>query len=64
MEPQKPGNSPGLGPELVKKHRVAKERAGQRIRSWTVQNEMRGALRFYSAISEWRRCERIRAGVM
>ena len=31
MEPQKPGNSLG----------VAKEPAVQRVRSWTVQNEMR-----------------------
>ena len=44
MEPQKPGNSPGSGPEVVKRRRVAKERAAQRARSWTVQNEMRGVL--------------------
>ena len=36
MEPQKSGNSP----EVVKRQRVAKERAAQRVRSWTVQNEM------------------------
>ena len=44
MEPQKPGNSPGLGPEVVERRRVAKERAVQRVRSWAVQNEMRGVL--------------------
>ena len=32
------------GPEVVKKQRVAKEREAQRVRSWTVQNEMRGVL--------------------
>ena len=42
METQKPGNSPGPGPEVVERQRVAKERAAQRVRSWTVQNEMRG----------------------
>ena len=44
MEPQKPGNSPGSGPEVVEGPRVAKERAAQRVRSWTVQNEMRDVL--------------------
>ena len=44
MEPQKPGNSPGFGPEIVQRQRVAQERAVQRVRSWTVQNEMRGVL--------------------
>ena len=44
IEPQKPGNSPGPGPEVVEKPRVAKEWAAQRVRSWTVQNEMRGVL--------------------
>ena len=38
MEPQKPGNSPGSGPEVVKGQSVA------RVRSWTVQNEMRDVL--------------------
>ena len=32
-----------------KRQRVAKEQAAQRVRSWTVQNEMRGALRRVSA---------------
>ena len=41
METQKLGSSPGPGPEVVERQRVAKERAEQRIRSWTVQNEMR-----------------------
>ena len=49
MEPQKPGNSPGSGPEVVKRQRVAKERAAQRVRSWTVQNEMRDVLGRVSA---------------
>ena len=38
------GNSPGPGPEVVERQRVAKERAAQKVRSWTVQNEMRGVL--------------------
>ena len=42
MEPQKPGYFPGPGPEVVERQRVAKERAAKRVRSWTVQNEMRG----------------------
>ena len=49
MEPQKPGNSPGPGPEVVKRQRVAKEHAAQRVRSWTMQNEMRGVLGRVSA---------------
>ena len=44
MEPQKPGNSPGSGPQVVERQRVAKERAAQRVRSWIVQNEMRDVL--------------------
>ena len=44
MEPQKLGNSSGPGPEMVERQGVAKERAAQRVRSWTVQNEMRGVL--------------------
>ena len=31
MKAQKPGNSPGSGPEIVKRQRVAKERAAQRV---------------------------------
>ena len=49
MESQKPGNSPGSGPEVVERQRVAKDRAAQRVCSWTVQNEMRGVLRRVSA---------------
>ena len=49
MEPQKPGNSPGSGPEVVERQSVAKERAAQRVRSWTVQNEIRGVLGLVSA---------------
>ena len=37
------------GPEVVEKQRVAKEQAAQRIRSWTVQSEMRGVLGRVSA---------------
>ena len=44
IEPQKPGNSPEPGPEVVERQRVAKERVVQRVRSWTVQNETRGVL--------------------
>ena len=44
MEPQKPGNSTGPGPEVVQRQRVANEGAAQRVRSWTVQNEIRGVL--------------------
>ena len=44
MELQKPSNSSGSGPEVVQRLRVSKERAAQRVRSWTVQNEMRDVL--------------------
>ena len=44
MEPQKPGNLPRSGAEVVEKQRLAKERAAQKVRSWTVQNEMRDVL--------------------
>ena len=44
MGPKKSGNSPRSGPVVVERHRVAKEKAVQRVRSWTVQNEMRGVL--------------------
>ena len=49
MKPQKLGNFPGPGPEVVKSQRVAKERAALRVHSWTVQNEMRGVLGQVSA---------------
>ena len=44
MEPKNPGNSPGPATEVVERQKIAKERATQRVRSWTVQNEMRGVL--------------------
>ena len=47
VEPQEPGNSPEPGPEVAET--VAKERAAQRIRSWTVQNELKGVLGRVSA---------------
>ena len=49
MEPQKLGNSPGPRPEGVKRQRVAKEQAAQGVRSWTVQNNMRGIVGRVSA---------------
>ena len=49
MEPQKPGNSTGPGPEVVEGQRVAKGRAAKRVCSWTVQSEMRGVLGRMSA---------------
>ena len=42
MEPQKPSNSPGPGPEVVERESAMSER--RRVRCWTVQNEMRGVL--------------------
>ena len=44
MEPEKPGNSSGSGPEVVQRQRVANECAAQRVCSWTMQNEIRGVL--------------------
>ena len=41
MEPQKSGNSRGPGTEVVERQQIAKERATQGVRSWTVQDEMR-----------------------
>ena len=41
-EPQKPGNFPGPGPEVVEREFPKSERC--RVRSWTVQNEIRGVL--------------------
>ena len=49
MKPQKPGNYPRPRSKIVERQRVAKERAAQRVRSWTVQNEMRGVLERVSA---------------
>ena len=44
MRPQKLGNSPGSGLEVVERQKIAKERATQRVRSWTAQNEIRAVL--------------------
>ena len=49
MEPQKPGNFSGPEPEIVERQKVAKEQAAKRVRSWTVQNEMRNVLKRISA---------------
>ena len=49
MEPQKPGNSPGSGPEVVERKKIVKEPATQRVRSWAVQNEMTDVLGRVSA---------------
>ena len=38
---KKPGNFPRPGPEVVERQIVAKERASQRVRRWTVKNEMK-----------------------
>ena len=35
MEPQNPGNSPGPGPEVVERQRVAIKQAAQTVRSLT-----------------------------
>ena len=43
------GNCPGPGPKAVEGQKIAKERAAQTVRSWTVQNEMRGVLGRVSA---------------
>ena len=45
MEPQKPGNYPGSGPEFVERQKIAKEQAAQTVHSWTVQDQMRGVRR-------------------
>ena len=37
------------GPEVVKRPRVDKEQATQKVRGWTVQNEMTAVLRRMSA---------------
>ena len=49
MESQKPGNSPGPGTEVAERQKIAKKRATQKVRSWTVQNETRGVLGRVSA---------------
>ena len=40
---------PRPGPKVVERQRDATERAAQRVRSWTVQNEIRGVLGRVSA---------------
>ena len=45
MRPQQPENSLEPGPEIVERQKIAKDQATQRVRSWTVQNEMRDVLR-------------------
>ena len=42
MDSQKAEDFPGPGSEIMERERVAKERAAQRIPSWTVQNEISG----------------------
>ena len=49
IEPQKLGNSTGPGLKVVKRQKIAKKQAAQRVRSWKVQNEMRGVLGRVSA---------------
>ena len=63
MESQKPGNCQRPGPEVVKKQRVAKERAAQKVRSWTVQNEIRvvlGRVSAGAAVKDSQFCESLR----
>ena len=54
MEPQRPGNSPGSGPEVVERQRISKKRAMQRVRCWNAQNEIRGVLVRVSAVAAGR----------
>ena len=49
MRPQKLGNSPEPGPEVIERQRVTEERETQKLRCSTVQNEMRGVLGRVSA---------------
>ena len=44
MEPQKPANSPGPGPEVLEKQKAVKEQAAPKVHSWTMQKEMRNVL--------------------
>ena len=44
MRPQKPSSSLGPGSEVIERQKIAKERARQRVRSWSVQNEMKDVL--------------------
>ena len=49
MEPQKLGNFPGPGPQVIERQRVAKKQAAQRVHSWTVQMELKDVLGRVSA---------------
>ena len=49
MKSQKSGNFSRPGPEIVKRQIITKKRAAQRVRSYAVQNEMRGVLGRVSA---------------
>ena len=49
MRPQKPGSSSRPGPKVVQRRKIAKEQVTQKVRSWTVQNEMRDVLGRVSA---------------
>ena len=44
MKPQKPGNYPWSGTEVVERQKIAEEWAAQRVRRWTVPNEMKSVL--------------------
>ena len=44
VEPHNPGSSPGPKIQILGREEAAKERAVQRVRSLTVQNEMRDVL--------------------
>ena len=46
---QKPSNSSQSRPVVAERQKSTKERAGQIVRSWTVQNEMRCVLGWMSA---------------
>ena len=42
MGTQNPGNFPEPGSEVAERQKIAKQRAAQRVCSWTMQNELRG----------------------
>ena len=48
------GQLPRAWTRIIERQRVTKELAAQRVRSWTVQNEMRGVLGRVSAGAERR----------
>ena len=49
MEPQKPGNFLGPGPEVVETENCKRASGAESVASWTVQNEMRDVLGRVSA---------------